>query len=286
VLRQPGGAQQLAQLAGLDPADFSSKTLTEQISEFTGALVPALAIDRFAKASRYFVEYPEDLDTFGVSFNTVLGTGGWALQGEYSFHPELPLQREESSLFREALTPIGCFLDHDRCNLPSSDLALLSPVLGNDLNSYVERDVSQAQVTATQVFGSVLGSDSTGFITEAAAMKVHSMPDSGTLPLETAGTGDMADATSWGYRGAAWLDYNNAIGAVGLTPYLQFQHDVSGSSPAPFGPFVEGRKVMTLGIGANYLERWSADIGYTTHAGSHNPLADRDFVSLSFSYSF
>ena len=147
--------------------------------------------------------------------------------------------------------------------------------------------MSQAQVTATQVFGSLFGSDSTGFIAEAAAMMVHDMPDSSVTPLDTPGArDDIADATSWGYRGAIWLDYHNAIGAARLTPYLQFQHDVSGSSPAPFGPFVGGRKVVTLGVGANYLERMSANLSYTLHAGHHNALEDRDFVSISFNYSF
>ena len=258
----------------------------QQVRGLVGGLAAFHAIDRYAKAARYFVEYPEDLRTIGVSFNTVLGASGWALQGEYSFHPDLPLQREEQSLFAEALTPIGCVLDPPAPD-PSQVPACKFGIIGNVLDGHVKRDVSQAQVTATQVFGSLFGSDSTGFIAEAAAMMVHDMPDSSVTPLDTPGArGDIADATSWGYRGAIWLDYHNAIGAARLTPYLQFQHDVSGSSPAPFGPFVGGRKVVTLGVGANYLERMSADLSYTLHAGNHNALEDRDFVSISFNYSF
>ena len=173
--------------------------------------------------------------------------------------------------------------------VPIQDLnsACKAEIIGQVLNGHVRRDVSQAQVTATQIFGSLFGSDSTGFIAEAAAMTVHDMPDRAVTPLDTPGAReDVATATSWGYRGAIWLDYHNAVGAARLTPYLQFQHDVSGSSPAPFGPFVEGRKVVTLGVGANYLERMSADLSYTMHAGHHNALEDRDFVSISFSYSF
>ena len=265
---------------------LSSPKLQAQFGELQQGFAGYNAIDRYANAARYFVEYPEDLRTFGVSFNTVLGASGWALQGEYSFHPDLPLQREEQSLFAEALTPIGCYLD-PRIQDPRQVPMCKTEIIGNKLNGHVRRDVSQAQVTATQVFGSLFGSDSTGFIAEAAAMMVHDMPDSSVTPLDTPGArGDIADATSWGYRGAIWLDYHNAIGAARLTPYLQFQHDVSGSSPAPFGPFVGGRKVVTLGVGANYLERISADLSYTLHAGHHNALEDRDFVSISFNYSF
>ena len=72
-----------------------------------------------------------------------------------------------------------------------------------------------------------------------------------------------ADATSWGYRIAARLDYNNAIGSINLYPYTQFLHDVSGNSPAPSGPFIEGRTGLTLGLRADYLSSWQADLGYT-----------------------
>ena len=286
-------------------AEIEKVLASRDFNAGVGAQIQGLAtynaINRYAKAARYFVEYPEDLRTVGVSFNTVLGASGWALQGEYSFHPDLPLQREEDSLFAEALAPIGCYLQTSANPQVMALPAAQQPaaigricagqvdmsIVGNNLEGHIKRNVSQAQVTATQVFGSVLGSDSTGFIAEAATMMVHDMPDSSVTRLDTAGArGDIADATSWGYRGAVWLDYHNAIGAAKLTPYLQFQHDVSGSSPAPFGPFVGGRKVVTLGVGANYLERMGANLSYTMHAGNHNALEDRDFVSISFNYSF
>ena len=46
------------------------------------------AINQYGKTAAYRIEYPEDLQVFGLSFNTALGASGWALQGEYSFHPE------------------------------------------------------------------------------------------------------------------------------------------------------------------------------------------------------
>ncbi len=285
--------------------------LTAPLSQFAGPL----ALDRFAKASSYFVEYPEDLKTYGLSFNTLLGASGWALQGEYSLHPDLPLQRTERALFQQALRAAACELDVIRSSdsgikaecdglakstsrdpsaeyqpgLIVGDEALSGQFgLGGYLQGYRKRDVSQAQITATQVFGPALGSDALGFIAEAALMRVHGMPDRANDPLETGGSSKdgSAEATSWGYRGALWLDYSNAVGAASLSPYIQFQHDVDGSSPAPFGPFVEGRKAITLGVGASYLERWSANVSYTAHSGSNNPLAGRDFMSMSFSYSF
>ena len=155
--------------------------------------------------------------------------------------------------------------------------------------------MSQVQATATKVFGPTMGADGLVFLTEVALMHVHDMPD---VPLESPAGGVTsaramddseqpdADATSWGYRIAARLDYSNAIGAVNLFPYAQFLHDVSGNSPAPSGPFVEGRTAVTLGLRADYLSRWQADFGYTRYAGDGNDLSDRDFISASVKYSF
>ena len=262
-------------------AVLTGSTTRGAIGEAVRGVAQTLAIDRYGKSAMYFVEYPEDLPVFGVSFNALLGASGWALQGEYSYHPDLPLQREETSLFEEGLRPLIWGLLN-----PGMPNPLLSK-LGTRLQGYIERDVSQIQATATKVFGPSLGADSLVFITEAALTHVHDMPDQATTPIDSPGIGDeLADATSYGYRAAARLDYNNAIGAARLSPYVQFQHDVNGSSPGPGGPFVESRTVLTLGAGLSYLERWQANVSYTRHAGDNNYLSDRDFVSASVKYSF
>ena len=81
---------------------------------------------------------------------------------------------------------------------------------------YVNSNVSQVQATGTKVLGPMVGADSSVLVVEAAVMHVHNMPDvaiespaGGTLdPVEKSD----ADATSFGYRVATRLDYNNAIG--------------------------------------------------------------------------
>ena len=285
-------------LRGEIPASEAPARISQALSGTAGAL----AIDRYGKTASYHIEYPEDLQVFGVSFNTLLGGSGWALQGEYSFHPDAPLQRTETSLFTEGLEPLTAELEwgalaargnnltpgqRSRLAELSANRPNLQARLGTRLQGYVERDVSQFQVTATKVFGPVARADGGAFITEAAVMHVHDMPDKATMPLDTGGIGaEIADATSFGYRAAARLDYNNAIGAARLSPYVQFQHDVGGSSPGPSGPFVEDRKVVTLGVGASYLESWRGSLSYTMHAGGNNQLSDRDFVAVSVSYSF
>ena len=294
------------------------------VGEAVGGIAGALAIDRYAdrtnRSGEYFLEYPEDIRLLGVSFNTALGTSGWALQGEYSLRPDAPLQRAERTVLTEGLSPVIRALEMAACaSDPSTEGCPRNPANGqllpaqffqDSLNThvgtyrprkvqgYVERDVSQIQATATRVFGPVFGADGLVFLTEAALMHVHGMPDKDVEPLESPAGGVTsaratedseqpdADATSWGYRVAARLDYNNAIGSVNLFPYAQFLHDVNGNSPAPSGPFVEGRTALTIGLRADYLSRWQADIGYTRYAGDGNDLSDRDFVSVSVKYSF
>ena len=51
----------------------------------------------------YVVEYPEDIAMYGLSFNT-LGPLGVALQGEYSYRPNQPLQLAANNLLIELLS--------------------------------------------------------------------------------------------------------------------------------------------------------------------------------------
>ena len=282
-----------------------------KVREGIAGVVGLLAIDRYARTAEYFIEYPEDLQLFGLSFNTEVGATGWALQGEYSFRPDAPLQRAERALFAEGLAPILRALAIAAAD-PAAVPSYLAAYQPTEVQGYIERDVSQLQATATKVFGPVLGSDSGVFLTEVATMHVHNMPGgkgiSSTIPGGTpnpafanatpiespAGEPDAdpythtsdADATSWGYRLATRLDYNNAIGAVNLFPYLQFQHDVGGNSPSPSGSFVEGRTAVTLGLRAGYLSRWEANLNLTLYGGKENELHDRDFISATVKYSF
>ncbi|MCY4607452.1 MAG: DUF1302 domain-containing protein [bacterium] len=306
--------------AGLIPPGAAPDIIRNEVTQTVSGVAAGLAIDRYGKSGQYFLEYPEDIQLFGLSFNTVLGASGWALQGEYSFRRDAPLQRAEREVLREGLDPIitglglagaaGAAQARAAALLAAGDLAgaqaagqaaqqagaayqaFLNGYSPRSVQGYVRRDVSQLQATATKVFGPAMGADAVVFVTEAAVMHVHNMPDNAVTPLESPAGGTLAegeadaDATSWGYRLAARLDYNNAVGSINLYPYMQFLHDVSGNSPAPSGPFVEDRTALTLGLRADYLSSWQADLSYTRLAGDGNELSDRDFVSASVKYSF
>ena len=288
--------------AGLLPPEAAPARIQQAVGELAQGLVPGvlqgvaapLAIDRYAETGSYFMDYPENVRLLGLSFNTALGTSGWALQGDYALHLDAPLQRAERKLIEEGLFPMVYSL-----GLAAQNPAALGQYLGSYqpyiVQGYTRRDVSQIQATATKVFPPALGADALAFVTEVALMHVHGMPNREDFPLESparsirlsAEASDAdAHATSWGYRMAARLDYNNAIGAVNLFPYAQWRHDVNGNSPAPSGSFSEGLTALTLGLRADYLASWQANIGYTRYGGGRNTLRDRDFVTASINYSF
>ncbi|RLU02647.1 MAG: DUF1302 family protein, partial [Ketobacter sp.] len=65
-------------------------------------------------------------------------------------------------------------------------------------------------------------------------------------------------------------------------------HDVSGTSPSGSAGFVEGTRILRAGLKASHFSSAEVALDYTRFMGNHraNPLHDRDFVTLSLSYSF
>lgn len=266
-------------------------------------------------AGSYFVEYPKDIKLFGVSFSTE-GPGGVALQGEYSYRRNQPLQLPSAELLNAAL---GL----------SNPLTELNPVAarnvpyGSEIEGYRRVKMHQVQMTGTKAFSQVLGAEQLVVVGEVgytrlelpsgarfAAAGCH-LPQPGAhaptayfASFGATNDGCYMTENSWGYRLLARFDYPNAFAGVNMSPRVAFSHDVSGRSPT----FNEGAKAITLGLGFNYRQNWQADIAYSsffggkkvsgtdpvantagqpqTYASHTNPLYDRDFLSVSVSYSF
>lgn len=278
-------------IAGTVTSLLTSNATTAALSGHTGT-------------ARYFVEYPKDIRLYGLSFNTSI-PGGVALQGEYSYRPNQPLQLPTAEILLAGLgaaNQLGNF------------------AAGQEVPGYQRVLMRQIQFTATKAFGPTIGANEFVVLGEVgytrlglgdlkfAGPGVH-LPQPGSSTSTSFGstsTDGFATTSSWGYRLLARLDFNNAIGAATLSPRLALSHDVDGVSPT----FVEGVKAATLGLGFSYKEAWQADIAYTaywggkTYAGtdpagppagttqsanyasSSNVLKDRDFLAVSLSYSF
>jgi hypothetical protein len=298
------------------------------------AVVNRIATHEFGQTAGYFTEYPEDLKLFGISFNTTLGTTGIALQGEVSYKMDTPLQYDDVELLFAALSPLEQALfpaTAPGVPFPTECTPALPTVtrcgqlggvaLGQVIQGWGEFDVIQAQLTATKVFGPMLGASQVVAVVEVGVTQVQDFPSKltggpngrglrfngpGTSisgNAELAGRHDDAydvpftevepqhrfpDELSWGYRLALRADYPSAIGAWNVAPRLVFSQDVSGTTPGPGGNFVEDRYGVTVGVNANLRAKWDIDVNYTQFggAGRWNDINDRDFVAATLKYSF
>ena len=75
-----------------------------------------------------FLDFPEDIQMYGVSFNTT--AGGWSFAGEYAFRPNLPAQLLLSDVVFAALQPVV-----GRVQLPFVDAGPFVPDPGADPNT-------------------------------------------------------------------------------------------------------------------------------------------------------
>lgn len=255
----------------------------------------------------YNIEYPEDIAMYGLSFNT-LGPMGVALQGEYSYRPNQPLQLAANNILNEFLSfgtlPLRTGIENP---LPGGGP---NPALvpGAFVEGYKRVKVHQLQMTATQTFGRMLGASQVVGVAEAgyAYLDLPSNIDfngtgldyttTPTAPGGASSNKGIMTRNSYGYRALVRATYNNALGAINLTPRVAFSHDVRGTSPT----FTQGNKAVSVGVGADYQSKWQADLSYTNFFGGETivapldpnresttqALGDRDFIAASVSYAF
>lgn len=262
-------------------------------------------------------QYPDDIQTLGASFNTVLPIlGGSAFSGEASYTHDMPFQLSDVEINCTDLINAGldtfagaaCRPDapsvaagqtirgYDRFNVWGGQLSLISTLpTSNALTSMLGSDI--VVLVANAGFQYIPGLDSGNNRLSIARSSVsHPNPtvaailgDSGCT---TGGTCQVQYATpfSWGYRLIASTDYNNAFGtAWTLSPNIAFGHDVDGYSAGPIGPgFVQGKKAVTIGVGARLQSALRASIGYTHNWGNpyRNFSSDKDFATATVSYAF
>ena len=74
-------------------------------------------------------------------------------------------------------------------------------------------------------------------------------------------------------------------------PSLAVEWDFQGTTPAPLVTFDEHVLTATVGINFSYLQRYQANISYTSHyalggSAAQSVNLDRDYVALSASYRF
>jgi len=270
----------------------------------------------FGADPNYFFEFPEDIDLYGLTFAT--NVGDWAVSGELSYRPDFPLQINTVDLVQSvALSTWGEWS-------PMLDRALEAGA-GGAVQGYDDVSYTQFQMTFIKFFEQVLGASRLSVAAEVGGVWLGDMDSNvnygrspaygiadfdpfqsdmfgveiscnshpaleglGVVPNtnpEYCNKDGFTDDFSWGYRVRAGLDYSDVFAGINLTPNMAWSHDVKGNSPPP--NFIEDRMALSLGVRADYLNIYRADLSYTTFFNAdYNELEDRDFVSLSFSMAF
>lgn len=219
-----------------------------------------------ASSSRYYAEYLEKRDLFGISFNTSIGGesifNGLSLAGELSYRPDTPIALGLNEYLPDALfNPAG---------LP----------VGTHLDGYREKDMYQASLAAIYNFTGVFGADSATLFTELVASRVQG--------LESDVDYYEATSTATGAQASLQLTYTNVLNLVNLVPSFGYQYSINGVAPQLTNGLDEEAQSWSAGIDAIYKESLTVGTRYVGYSGGgvSNKRSDRDFVSFNIKYSF
>ena len=277
----------------------------------------ALIANEFAQNIKVLLEYPENIQMFGFSFNTTTINTGTSFSGEIAHHRGVPLQIDDPEIVFAALSGFQsnpAFRDNQITN---------GDVIAPDqyIQGFIERDKTQVMLGITQLLGARLGASQTALGVEFGWTHTHDMPSKNELRLNGPGTNtsgnpsqsvlpgvdpdkpaggahagkpaeDLAhfpDADAWGYRLVGTMTYQNVFGGLTMRPRVIWSHDVDGVSPGPGGNFTEGNKSITLGLNTGYLnDTVVADLSYIRlwGGGRYNSFNDRDRIQFSLKYTY
>src|SRR6056297_185799 len=280
---------------------------------------PFIPGNPFGGNPQYTIDYPEDLKVFGASFAT--NVAGFALSGEVSYRPDSPVQINTVDLLQAAVglapwspvtprvlaTPPGetaqGWDDFDVMQwqftvvkffeqvLGANRLSLVGEVGGNRVSS-LPSDTLGLRYGRSPIYGTGAFEPILIPVAPGAALPLtceEGFPLGGVAPPNYTASNCTSDGyvtdTSWGYRIRGSLTYNDAFMGINLTPNFAWAHDVDGYSPN--SNFNEGSKALSIGLNADYLNKYTASVSYTDFSGGdYNTQKDRDFLSVSFGIIF
>jgi len=306
------GARAAAAAAAADPTNVALATAAARAAGAAAASPLYVAGN-----SEYFMEYPEDIQLYGLSFSTTLPTGtSWA--GDLSYRPNAPVQINSTDVLYSGVKLLGGAF---------ANASILNGTAGNDLHGYNRKEITQFQTTFTHFFDQIMGASRLTLVGEIGVVHVGGLESTdevrygrdpvfgpGPLPPTVVAVGPsgpvfretcsqilngnsgknvsryceddgFVTSTSWGYRARAIWDYPDVFAGVNLRPSVAWSHDVDGYGPN--GLFTEGAKAISLGLDAEYQNTYTASLSYTDFFdGKYNTSTDRDFVALSFGVNF
>lgn len=233
----------------------------------------------------FFVEYPEGIRLYGMSFNTQ-GPIGIALQGELSYRPNQPLSYSAPEGLLaivgapNLITGYATIPGTVSASLPFGASAAGLVPNGTMMHGWERVKMSQFQMTATKSVPNIVGADQGVLVGEVGFTKYHGLrsdiPFNGPanyLPVTQQGAvagqagsvqpGGFVTSNSWGYRLVGRLEYSNLVFGANVAPRIAFNHDVSGFSQT----FNEGIKSVAIGSNFDWSKKLTFDLSYTAYMG-------------------
>lgn len=256
--------------------------------------------------TEYFMVYPEDIELYGLSFNTAIA--GISFAGEVAYRPKLPIINEigdnllaglagAAASLANASSPTASAAITPHCiRAGSQDAPCVAQQIQNGQTYYFfdEFETYNASVASIFNLGPKFGTDGMFFVLEVGATHVAGLDEdlnygstAALLSSEDPEGDSYLTATSWGYRGVLKADYQGLIPGTTVTPSIRFAHDVNGNSYLG-GNYLENRKSATLGVSALYENKLEVSLQASDFwgAGYSNKLDDHDNASLVVKYSF
>ena len=273
--------------AGLDPSSVAG-----------GQLAELHILSNSVNAVRV---YPENIQMYGFSFNT--GVGSMSIAGELAYRPNMPMWIDHpDDLIADLKSNLSGILSGPTC------MTDLSQAYGNReyclggaaYKNYEEIKLWTGSLVLTHNFGPGYGFDGLYGIVEPAFELISGLNnhdrflstasgpyDESAFAVDYTPASDRLDRFSWGYTAVLAGEWHDVFAGVNLNPVLTFKHDVSGNSRAT-GNFLAGRKAVTVALKGIYLNSVEAGLAYTAFFGSErtNDLHDRDNVAFNVKYSF
>ncbi|MBT1449693.1 DUF1302 family protein [Glaciecola sp. XM2] len=298
-------------------SDFSAESIQRDLGIIASTEITRDNVTDLGAFTETRFAYPEDIQLYGLSFNTNIGET--ALAGEFAYRVDEPLQIDDVELLYTAMPEqlANAGLRPDLVGISQLNNIGRGVGPGETAEGFLLSDTWQIQATASHVFGPALGTDNLILLGEAGYVNIVDFPDPEVIRLNAPGTSrtpslepipgtnnrreglhtglsngpetnPFASQGAWGYRLLAVADFNNVFAGINLRARATFAHDVNGTTPDPFFLFIEDRKSANIGFTFDYLSKWSFTASYSAFwggIGTTNALSDRDFASFNIKYA-
>jgi hypothetical protein len=263
-------------------------------SSRAAVLPPLIPGDPDGRNVQYFVEYPDSVRMYSMTFVT-------RMPDQTAFFAELTHQPNQSVRLNGT-----DLLNAFASNVAPSQLraeANATPA-GAAFHGFDRLRVTHLKAGVSKPLGQFLGASQIVLAGEAGMKYMHGLPDAsarrygrgdpfGLGPVNGSCIGSAIQCSndgyvtplSWGYRVRASLLFPDVVGGIDLRPSVGFLHDVKGWSYDE--SFTEKRKVVQASLRAEYRKRYYADFTWTAiWGGIYDSSRDRDVYILSTGIEF